>query len=48
MVDAIHEILGRADVKASRLRHGGGELTWILMEGRNALRQLRAKSLFGN
>ncbi len=32
MVDAIHEILGRADVKAPRLQHGDGELTWILIE----------------
>jgi len=32
MVDAIHEILDRADVKAPRLQHGDGELTWILIE----------------
>jgi uncharacterized protein (DUF849 family) len=28
MVDAIHEILDHADVKAPRLQHGDGELTW--------------------
>jgi uncharacterized protein (DUF849 family) len=32
MVDAIHEILDRADVTAPRLQHGDGELTWILIE----------------
>jgi uncharacterized protein (DUF849 family) len=32
MVDAIHEILDRAGVKAPRLQHGDGELTWILIE----------------
>jgi uncharacterized protein (DUF849 family) len=32
MVDAIHEILDRADVKAPRLQHGDGDLTWILIE----------------
>ncbi len=32
MVDAIHEILDRADVRAPRLQHGDGELTWILIE----------------
>jgi len=32
MVDAIHEILDRADIKAPRLQHGDGELTWILIE----------------
>jgi uncharacterized protein (DUF849 family) len=32
MADAIHEILDRADVKAPRLQHGDGELTWILIE----------------
>jgi len=32
MVDAIHQILDRADVKAPRLPHGDGELTWILIE----------------
>jgi uncharacterized protein (DUF849 family) len=32
MVDAIHEILDRANVKAPRLQHGDGELTWILVE----------------
>jgi uncharacterized protein (DUF849 family) len=32
MADAIHEILDRAGVKAPRLQHGDGELTWILIE----------------
>lgn len=32
MVDAIHEILDRADVRAPRLQHGDGKLTWILIE----------------
>ncbi len=32
MVDAIHQILDRADVKAPRLQHGDGALTWILIE----------------
>ena len=32
MADAIREILDRADVKAPRLQHGDGELTWILIE----------------
>jgi uncharacterized protein (DUF849 family) len=32
LVDAIHEILDRADVRAPRLQHGDGELTWILIE----------------
>jgi uncharacterized protein (DUF849 family) len=32
MVDAIHEILDRAGVRAPRLQHGDGELTWILIE----------------
>jgi uncharacterized protein (DUF849 family) len=32
VVDAIHEILDRADVTARRLQHGDGELTWILIE----------------
>jgi uncharacterized protein (DUF849 family) len=32
MVDAIHEILDQAGVKAPRLQHGEGELTWILIE----------------
>jgi uncharacterized protein (DUF849 family) len=32
MVDAIHEILGRADLRAPRLQHGDGELTWLLIE----------------
>jgi uncharacterized protein (DUF849 family) len=32
MVDAIHQILDRADVKAPRLQHGDGKLTWILIE----------------
>jgi len=32
MVGAIHEILDRADVRAPRLQHGDGELTWILIE----------------
>jgi uncharacterized protein (DUF849 family) len=32
MVDAIHEILDRADLRAPRLQHGDGELTWILIE----------------
>jgi uncharacterized protein (DUF849 family) len=32
MADAIHEILDRAGVRAPRLQHGDGELTWILIE----------------
>jgi len=32
MVDAIREILDQADVRAPRLQHGDGELTWILIE----------------
>lgn len=32
VVDAINEILDRADVTAPRLQHGDGELTWILIE----------------
>jgi uncharacterized protein (DUF849 family) len=32
LVEAIHEILDRADVRAPRLQHGDGELTWILIE----------------
>jgi len=32
MVGAIHEILDRADVRAPRLQHGDGSLTWILIE----------------
>jgi uncharacterized protein (DUF849 family) len=32
MAAAIHEILDRADVRAPRLQHGDGELTWILIE----------------
>jgi uncharacterized protein (DUF849 family) len=32
MANAIHEILDRADVRAPRLQHGDGELTWILIE----------------
>jgi uncharacterized protein (DUF849 family) len=32
MVDAIHEILDRAGIRAPRLQHGDGELTWILIE----------------
>jgi uncharacterized protein (DUF849 family) len=32
MADAIHEILDRGDIKAPRLQHGDGELTWILIE----------------
>ncbi len=32
MAEAIHDILDRADVRAPRLQHGDGELTWILIE----------------
>ena len=32
MISAIHEILDRADVRAPRLQHGDGELTWVLIE----------------
>lgn len=32
VVDAIHEILDRADVQAPRLQHGDGEATWILIQ----------------
>jgi uncharacterized protein (DUF849 family) len=32
MVAAIHAILDRADVRAPRLQHGDGSLTWILIE----------------
>jgi uncharacterized protein (DUF849 family) len=32
MAAAIHGILDRADVRAPRLQHGDGELTWILIE----------------
>jgi uncharacterized protein (DUF849 family) len=32
MVSEIHQILDRAGVKAPRLQHGDGELTWILIE----------------
>jgi uncharacterized protein (DUF849 family) len=32
MVSAIHEILDRAGVRAPRLQHGDGDLTWILIE----------------
>jgi uncharacterized protein (DUF849 family) len=32
LVDAIHEILDRAEVRVPRLQHGDGELTWILIE----------------
>lgn len=32
LVDAIHDILDRAGVRAPRLQHGDGELTWILIE----------------
>jgi uncharacterized protein (DUF849 family) len=31
-VDAIHQVLDRADVRAPRLQHGDGEATWILIE----------------
>ena len=32
LVDAIHEILDRADVQEPRLQHGDGEATWPLIE----------------
>lgn len=32
MVSAIHQILDRADVRASRLLHSDGKLTWILID----------------
>jgi uncharacterized protein (DUF849 family) len=32
LVDAIHDILDRADARAPRLQHGDGEAAWILIE----------------
>jgi hypothetical protein len=32
MVGEIHEILDRAGLRAPRLQHGDGALTWILIE----------------
>jgi uncharacterized protein (DUF849 family) len=32
LVDAMHQVLDHADVRAPRLQHGDGEATWILIE----------------
>lgn len=32
MVSAIHQIPDQADVRAPRLQHGDGKLTWILIQ----------------